>query len=59
MTLGQKIKSLSTQALKSAAAALIIDAREGSDLALSAVLDELLSRMDEAEFVSFCGSLED
>lgn len=52
-----KVASLSIATLKDMAARLNTDFRDGADLVQSAVLAELMARLPEAEFVSFCDAL--
>src|ERR1700744_6385690 len=52
-----KVSKLSTEMLKDMAAKLNDDFRDGADLVQSAVLDALMARLPEAEFVAFCDSL--
>jgi DNA-directed RNA polymerase specialized sigma24 family protein len=52
-----KITGLTTEMLKDMAARLTDDFRDGADLVQSAVLDALMSRLPEAEFVAFCEAL--
>lgn len=49
-----KIAKLSTEALKDMAIKLYADVRDGAEIVLSAVLDALMARMPEDEFVTFC-----
>jgi hypothetical protein len=53
-----KIASRSTASLKEMAVALYSDVRAESALVLSMVLDALMCRIPEAEFVSFCAKME-
>lgn len=53
-----KIASRSTASLKEMAIVLFSDARAESGLVLSAVLDALMARLSESEFVAFCSKME-
>lgn len=53
-----KVTAQKTDTLKEMAASLYVDMREGADIVLSAVLDALMARMPEADFVAFCEKLE-
>lgn len=52
-----KISTLTTEMLKDMAIRLNSDFRDGADLVQSAVMDALMARMPEAEFVQFCDAL--
>lgn len=52
-----KVSAQSTKSLKEMAHALATDTRDGVDLVLSAVLDALMARLPEAEFISLCDAL--
>lgn len=54
-----KVSALPTKNLREMAPLLLSDTRAGSEIVLSAVLNALETRMPEAEFVAFCGALED
>lgn len=56
--LTSKIASQKTEALKEMAAALYADMRDGADLVFSAVLDALMARLPEDDFVAFCEKME-
>lgn len=56
--LNAKVAALNTEALKDMAGKLMRDTREGSEIVLSAVLDTLIGRLPEAEFVKLCEGLE-
>ncbi len=49
-----KIAKLSTEALKDMVLKLHADMRDGAEIALSAVLDALMNRLPEDDFVAFC-----
>jgi hypothetical protein len=49
-----RVASLSVATLKDMAGKLMNDQRAGTEIVLSAVMDALMARMPEAEFVSFC-----
>lgn len=53
-----KIDSQKTSALKEMAIALYTDMRDGADIVFSAVLDVLMARLPEEEFVDFCEKME-
>lgn len=55
--ISRKIAAQTTASLKEMAASLASDTRDGAGLVLSAVLDSLMVRMPDAEFVSFCDAL--
>lgn len=55
--LNAKIARLSVATLKDMAGKLVNDNRDGSEIVLSAVLDSLLGRMPEADYVVFCEGL--
>lgn len=52
-----KVDALSTPTLKDMAGKLMASDRDGSEIVLSAVLDALMGRLPEAEFVTFCEGL--
>ena len=52
-----RISGLSITTLKDMAAKLMNDQRAGTEIVLSAVMDSLMGRLPEAEFVSFCEAL--
>jgi hypothetical protein len=52
-----KIKGLATSMVKEVIAGLANDFRDSADVALSVALDELQTRIPEADFISFCESL--
>lgn len=52
-----KINGLTTSTLKEVVAGLANDFRDGADVALSVALDELHSRIPDADFIAFCESL--
>jgi hypothetical protein len=54
----RKIAAQSTDALKDMASKLYADMREGADIVFSAVLDALMARLPEEEFVAFCDAME-
>jgi hypothetical protein len=56
--LNAKVAALNTETLKDMAGKLMRDTREGTELVLSAVLDALMGRLPEAEFVALCEGLE-
>jgi hypothetical protein len=51
------IKEATTETLKESAKIAMNDFRDGVDLALEKILDELESRMPEKEFISFTETL--
>jgi hypothetical protein len=53
-----KVEKQTTASLKDMAAQLVNDMRDGTDLVFSVVLDALMARLPEAEFVAFCEKLE-
>lgn len=53
-----KIEAQPTAALQAMAKQLVSDMRDGTDLVLSKILDVLMNRLPEAEFVQFCEGLE-
>jgi hypothetical protein len=53
-----KVSKLSTEALKDMAAKLYVDNRDEAQIVFSAVLDALMGRLPEADFVAFCASVE-
>ena len=53
-----KIEARSTASLREMATALYSDVRDGSEIVLAAVLDALMTRMSDADFVAFCAVLE-
>lgn len=53
-----KIEAQTTTALQDMAAKLYADMREGTDLVLSTILDVLMTRLPEGEFVALCEKLE-
>lgn len=56
--LNAKVSALSTESLIDMAAKLVKDTREGTEIVLSAVLDALMGRLPEADFVKLCEGLE-
>ena len=52
-----RVAGLSTAMLKDMAGKLLADQRDGSEIVLSEVLDALMGRLPEAEFVAFCEAL--
>jgi hypothetical protein len=52
-----KVSKLSVAMLKDMAVKLFDDTREGSDLVMTAVLNQLEARLPEAEFVAFCDAI--
>lgn len=52
-----KVSKLSVPMLKDMAVKLFSDTREGSDVVMSAVLNQLEARMPGAEFVAFCDAI--
>lgn len=56
--MAKRIAAQSTASLKEMAAKLYVDMRDEASIVLSAVLDALMLRLPEAEFVSFCEALE-
>ena len=56
--LQSKIEAQSTDALKDMATKLYADMRDGAEIVLSAVLDVLMVRMPEDQFVALCEKLE-
>jgi hypothetical protein len=56
--LQSKIEAKSTDALKDMAMKLMADMRDGVEIVLSAVLDVLMVRMPEGEFVDLCEKME-
>lgn len=55
--LNAKIARLSVAMLKEMAANLQNDHRDGTDVLLSAVLDALMGRLPDDEFIAFCEAL--
>ena len=55
--LTSRIQTLSTEMLKDIAQKLNGDFRDGADEAQSAVLDELMARLPETDFVAFCEAM--
>jgi hypothetical protein len=53
-----KIASQKTEALMEMAVMLYSDMRDEADIVLNAVLDALMARLPEAEFVDFCSKME-
>ena len=53
-----KIEAQSTDALKDMASKLMADMRDGAEIVLSAVLDALMVRLPEDQFVALCEKLE-
>ena len=53
-----KINARTTASLMEMAAALYTDARAEASLVLSSVLDVLMARLPEPDFVTFCEKLE-
>lgn len=53
-----KIEAQTTASLKDMAAKLYGDMRDGADMVFSAVLDVLMIRLPEEQFVAFCEKLE-
>jgi hypothetical protein len=53
-----KIQSQSVSSLKEMAKKLFADTREGADMVFSAVLDALMNRIPEDEFIAFCEEME-
>ncbi|TIU12443.1 MAG: hypothetical protein E5W44_07205 [Mesorhizobium sp.] len=53
-----KIEAQTTDALKDMAAKLVSDMRDGAEIVLSAVLDVLMVRLPEDQFVALCEKLE-
>ncbi len=51
------VKSQSTEMLKDMAAKLMKEMINAPEIVHDAVMDELMSRMEEAEFVNFCNTL--
>lgn len=62
MTAQQKftatIEAQNTSSLKEMAVKLFSDTRDGAELVFSAVLDVLMNRLPEDEFVAFCEEME-
>lgn len=52
-----RVAGLSIVTLKDMAGKLMNDQRAGTEIVLSAVMDSLMARMPEADFVAFCESL--
>lgn len=52
-----RIGKLSTSDIKEMAIAISQDLQDGAELVEAAILDELMQRMPEAEFVAFCEAL--
>ena len=52
-----KVAKLSTEMLRDMAVKLNSDFRDGADLVQSVVMNELMSRLPEAEFVALCEAL--
>jgi hypothetical protein len=56
--LQSKIEAQSTDTLKDMAMKLMADMRDGAEIVLSAVLDVLMVRLPEDQFVALCEKLE-
>lgn len=56
--INSKVSALGIKELKKMARMLTVDMREGTDVVLNAVMNELMGRLDETKFVAFCGELE-
>ena len=52
-----KVQECSVDTLKEMAQALMSDHRDGADLVQNVVLDELMVRLPEVDFVAFCEAL--
>jgi hypothetical protein len=53
-----KVSAQKTETLMEMATALFNDMRDGADIVLSAVLDVLMARLPEDQFVAFCAKME-
>lgn len=53
-----KLEALSVPSLKDMATKLMVDTRPEADVVMSALLDVLMLKTSEADFVSFCEMLE-
>jgi hypothetical protein len=53
-----KLEALSLSSLKDMASKLMVDTRPEAGVVMSAVLDVMMMKMAEDEFVAFCAELE-